>query len=152
MAIQSINLDRDGPDWPLGLIIVPTPGTPVGIMSLVDPNGYNDPSTLTSGSETNTRNAEYTIRAQQIMFQGYKAGASNGLQNNTGNVYICRKAVQGSGSPHANDYGGCVWVLGPGLTWVLSSSALAKNVFSPYRYFIDADNASDAALVTLLMQ
>jgi hypothetical protein len=32
---NSVLLDRHGPDWPLGFIKVVTPGTPVGLMSLV---------------------------------------------------------------------------------------------------------------------
>lgn len=145
MATQSVMKDRQGPDWPCGLIVVATPGVPVSIMSLVDPALVNDP-----GAPTSATSDEYTAVAQQIMFQGYKAGALHGLQNNTGNIYIVRKGVQGAGN--RDDYGACVWVVGPGLTWVLSTSALVKNGFSPYRYSIDADNASDAALVTLLVQ
>lgn len=146
MANQSIMRDRQGPDFPLGLIVVATPGTPVSIMSLVDPNLVNDP-----GAPTSATSDEYTQIAQQIMFQGYKAGASHGLQNNTGNIYIMRKGVS-PGAGNRDDYGAMVWTVGPGLTWVLSTSALVKNGFSPYRYSIDADNASDAALVTLLVQ
>jgi hypothetical protein len=152
VASQSVNRDREGPDWPLGLIVVATPGTPVGIMSLVDPNNYNDPSTVSSGSESSTNNAEYTVRAQQIIFQGYKAGASHGLQNNTGNIYIVRKPIQGSGSGYNQDYGSIVAVIAAGQSFVLASAPMDRNVFSPYRYLIDADNASDACLVTLIIQ
>ena len=144
---QSVMKDRHGPDWPLGLIVVATPGIPVSIMSLVDPTNVNDP-----GQPTSSTSDEYTAVAQQIMFQGYKAGATHGLQNNSGNIYIVRKGVQGLGSAFNGDYGATVWVVGAGLTFVLGTSAMVKNGFNPYRYFIDADNAGDSCLVTLLVQ
>lgn len=148
MAIQSVNKDISGPDWPLGLIVVATPGLPVGIMSLVDPLGVNDPATPTPST---VGAYEYTIRAQQLMFQAVRAGASNGLQINTGNIYIMRKPVQGSGSAHDNDFGACVAVLAPGQTLFIASAPINNNVYSPYRYFIDADTAGDSALVTLFI-
>jgi hypothetical protein len=147
MATQSVQKDKQGPDWPLGLIVVATPGTPVGIMSLVDPTGVNDPSTATPGISGAD---EYTVRAQQIMIQGFKAGASHGLANNTGNIYVVRKGVQGAGN--RDDYGSIVATITPGLTLFLASAPFNRNVWSPYRYFIDADNASDAALCMLIIQ
>ena len=146
MATQSIQKDRQGPDWPLGTIVVVTPGTPVSIMSLVDPNNLNAPGTPTPGTSGAD---EYTVRAQQICFQGFKAN-THGLQANTGNIYIVRKGVQGAGN--RDDYGSIVAVIPSGLTMWLASAALNRNVFSPYRYFIDADNANDACQVTLLIQ
>jgi hypothetical protein len=148
MATQSVEKDfKSGPDWPLGLIAVATPGTPVGIMSLVDPNSYNAPETATATEPAGAaQQDEYTSVFQQIVFQAFKAGASHGLTNNTGNVYIMRKGVQGAGN--RDDYGAMVTVIAPGNTWVLSSSARNRNEFSGYRYYIDADNASDACLVT----
>jgi len=95
MAMQSVQKDFSGPDWPLGLIAVATAGTPVGIMSLVDSANVNDPATITPG--TSGAN-EYTQRCNQIVFYGVKAGASHGLQPNTGNVYVMRKGVQGAGN------------------------------------------------------
>jgi hypothetical protein len=145
MAIQSVQKDREGPDWPLGLI-TPTINTPLSIMSLVDATAVNDPSTPTPGTSGSN---EYTERAQQIIFQAYKA-AGHGLQNNTGNIYIVRKGVQGAGN--RDDYGSVVAVLTPGQTLVLASAALNRNVFNPYRYFIDADTQGDSCLVTLLIQ
>jgi hypothetical protein len=142
----SVQLDRLGPDWPIGLIKVTTPGTPVSIMSLVDPNGYNDPSTATLPQSN-----EYTPAAQQIFFSGYKAGASHGMVQNTGNVYIVRKGV-GSGTGNRDDTGSIVHVLAPGETWYLASAATNLDVFSPYRYYLDADVAGEGALVTLLVQ
>jgi hypothetical protein len=143
---NSINKDRQGPDWPLGFIAVVTPGTPVEVMSLVDPAPEpNEPETATSATSD-----EYTVRAQQILFQAYKPGASHGMQNNTGNIYIVRDAAGGSGN--RDDTGGIVAVLTPGQTLTLASAPLNRNVFSPYRYRIDADNAGDGALVTLIVQ
>ncbi len=142
MATQSVQKDRQGPDWPLGLIIVVTPGTPVNIMSLVDPSLVNDPAAATSSTSD-----EYTPRCQQITFQAYNGSAAHGLTPNTGNIYICRKGVQGAGN--RDDFGSITEVLTPGQTLSLGSSALVKNAFSPYRYSIDADTASDGCLVTL---
>jgi hypothetical protein len=142
----SIQQDRLGPDWPLGLIKTVTAGTPVGIMSLVDPNGYNDPSTATV-----LQSNEYTPAAQQIFFSGYKAGALHGMVQNTGNVYIVRKGV-GAGTGNRDDTGSIVHVLAPGETWYLSSAATNLDVFSPYRYYIDSDVSGEGALVVLLVQ
>jgi len=138
---NSVMRDINGPDWPLGSIIVTVPGTPVNIMSLVDPG-----ITETTASPLNP---EFTTRFQQITFQGFKAGA-HGLVPNTGNVYIVRKGV-GGGTGNRDDYGAIIWVLTPGQTFILGSAALSQNVFSPYRYFADADNANDACQVTGLV-
>lgn len=144
---NSIYKDRQGPDWPLGFISVATPGTPVEMMSLVDPTSVNDPSSATSATSD-----EYTPRAQQIIVQAFKPGAAHGMQPNTGNIYIVRDDGVGGGSGNRDDSGAIVVVLAPGQTWTLSSAPLNRNVFSPYRYSVDADNAGDGALVTLLMQ
>jgi hypothetical protein len=150
MATQSVEIDEYGPDWPLGLIAVVTPGTPVSIMSLVDPSAVNAPNQATSTPGTATAGQfEYSPSVQQIAFLAVKAGASHGTQNNTGNIYIVRKGVQGAGN--RDDYGAMVWALGPGQNLFLSSAPLERNVFSPYRYFIDSDNAGDSCLVTLLI-
>ena len=147
MATQSVQKDFSGPDWPCGLIAVATAGTPVGIMSLVDSANVNDPATITPG--TSGAN-EYTQRCNQIVFYGVKAGASHGLQPNTGNVYVMRKSVQGAGN--RDDFGSCVAIIFPGQAYTLVPSALTRNGFSPYRYYIDADNNGDSALVTLIIQ
>jgi hypothetical protein len=147
--MTTILQDRNGPDWPLGFIAVPTPGTPVPIMSNVDAANANAPQTLTPpvpNSATRPSN-EYTATCQQIMFQGYKAGAAPPAgAMNTGLVYIVRKG----GSK--TDLGTIVKILAPGETFFLASAALNLNVLSPYRYEIDADNAADGALVTLIVQ
>ena len=68
----SVQIDPQGPDWPLGFIKVVTPGTPVGIMSVVDPPpALNDPSVATPTSFAAGPSAEYTARAQHIVFQGF---------------------------------------------------------------------------------
>jgi hypothetical protein len=148
MATQSVQKDRQGPDWPLGFIEVVTPGTPVSIMSLVDPTSVNAPE-----SPTSTTSNEYTVAAQQILFMGYTpfgTATGHGLTFNIGNVYIMRRGVQGLGN--RDDYGSLVKVLAPGETFYLASAALVRNVYSPYRYYIDADNTTDGAIVTLIMQ
>jgi len=142
----SIQKDLQGPDWPLGFISVATPGTPVGIMSLVDPNNYNSPSTPSS-----VNSAEYTVRAHQIQFQGYKPGASHGMIYNQGFVYVVRKGVA-SGTGNRDDSGSIVAMIAPGQTYFLDAAPINDNTWSPYRYYIDADNATDGALVTLIIQ
>jgi|SRR5271154_6358767 len=152
MATQSVHKNKQGPVWPLGLIVNVTPGTPVGIMSLVDPLTYNAPEQATL-----PQSAEYSERAYQINFTACKAGAAHGLQINTGNIYIMMKGVAGVGN--RDDYGSCVAVLPPGATtgisfptFALTAAALNADVFSPYQFYIDADNAGDSCLVTLNIQ
>jgi hypothetical protein len=112
-------------------------------MSLVDSANTNDPSTPTS-----TLTAEYTARFNQILFQAVHAGTgNNGLVPNNNNVYIVHKP-QGSGTGNRSDYGAIVAVLQPGDSFFLTSSPLNRDVFSPYRYRVDADTANDGALVT----
>lgn len=141
--------DRQGPDWPLGFIANVTPGTPVNIMSLVDPTGVNDPASPTPGTPGAD---EYTPRCNQIVFQGVKPGASHGLQPNTGNVYIVRFAAKGAGSGNRDDPGVIVGMIFPGGSYELASAPLNRDTWSPYRYYIDADNSGDGALVTLIIQ
>jgi hypothetical protein len=142
---NSILKDKQGPDWPLGFVGVVTPGVPVGLMSVVDPNSYNSPNTPTGANVD-----EYTVRAQQIFFQAIKPnGAGSGWVNNTGNVYIVRK---GTGSSNYNDTGVLVKRLVPGENFFLASAAFNLDVFSPYRYYVDADNAGDGVAPTLLIQ
>lgn len=134
---NSIQRDINGPDWCLGLITVAASGTPVNLMSLVDPN-----VTETTASPLNP---EFTTRFQQIIFQAVKSIAP--VVANTGAVYIVRKGV-GGGSGNKADSGSIVKILAVGETFVLAASALSLNVLSPYRYFIDADNNGDGCLVT----
>jgi hypothetical protein len=144
---NSVHKDKQGPDWPLGSIVVTAPGTPVSIMSLVDPGSVNAPESPTPGT---VGADEYTAVAQQIVIGGFKAGAGPPkLASNVGNVYLVRKPLAGAGG--SGDVGTIVLTVPPGTTAVLGSAALVRNVFNLYRYFIDADNANDAAQVTALI-
>ena len=140
---NSIHLDKQGPDWPIGNIVVATPGTPVPIMSLVDAAAAGSPSTPTSSTTD-----EYTATCNQIVVQGFKGSAPMSI--NVGNVYLVRKGV-GSGTGNRADQGAIVLIIPPGQTGVLGSSSLVKNAFNPYRYYLDADNAGDAGQITLLI-
>lgn len=148
MATQSVHKDRQGPVWPLGLIQVLAPGTPVNLMSLIDAALVNAPETATSAQAD-----EYTPRAYEIVFIACNP-AANGVQVNRGNIYIMRKGVQGAGN--RNDYGSMVAALPPGSstgvqfpTFRLTAAPMNRNVFSPYEFYIDADNANDGCLVFL---
>lgn len=143
----TVHKDPQGPDWPVGNIVVVTPGTPVNIMSLVDPTSINAPETPTGPTS-----AEYTVRANQILFQAFKAGAAPPLINatgNTGNIYVVRKATAGNGG--VGDVGVIVAILTPGQTFNLASAALNRNDYDPYRYFIDGDTAANGCQVTLFI-
>jgi len=137
-----------GPFWPLGSIVVVTPGTPVAITSLVDPTGVNNPNTATS-----TSSDEYTRRCNEIIIQGMKSNAGSGLTNNTGNIYVIVKGgTAAGGSDNRTDTGAIYLTVPAGTTAVIAASPLNRNVFTPYNLFIDADNANDAAQVSLLIQ
>lgn len=152
---NSVHQDRSGPVWPLGNILVPVPGTPVNIMSLVDAGNVNAPESPVPPAAVggvvpaNTGN-EYPPRAQQILFQAFKSGGATRLAVNTGNIYIVKKALAGAGG--TTDVGTVLIVLTPGQTFSLGSAALNRNVFNPYEYFIDADTANDGMQVTLIIQ
>jgi len=134
-----------GPLWPLGSIVVSTGGVPVGIMSVVDPNGDNDPNTPTTAESD-----DYTRRCQQIVFQGFKqTGGAAPMVPNAGNVYILKR---GSGSVNRDDAGSLIGILLPGGAFVLASAPLNRNVFSPYDILVDADNNGDSASVLLIIQ
>jgi hypothetical protein len=146
---NSVHQDKQGPLWPLGNIIVPTPGTPVRITSLVDSTNVNAPETPTPGTAGAD---EYTTRAQQIIFQGVTPGAGPpALKNNTGLLYILKRGA-GGGTGNKTDLGTIIAVVAPGATFILGSAALNRNVFNPYEYFVDVDTANDAAQVTLVIQ
>jgi hypothetical protein len=113
-------------------------------MSLVDPSDVDDPNAPTSASA-----GEYTNNAHQIQFQALKAGASHGLQPNVGNIYVMRRGTGGAGN--RDDYGSCVAMLFPGQSYMMDAAEMNLNTLNPYVYFIDADNASDAALVTMFI-
>lgn len=144
---DSVHKDKFGPEFPLGLIVVAAAGTPVSIMSRVDPTGVNDPSSPSPGTVAAD---EYTVSFQQILFQAVKAGAGPpSLAVNTGNVYILRKGAAG-GTGNATDKGTIIKMLIPGESYAYppAPSAMGKNQFNGYRYFIDADTTADACLVT----
>ena len=145
---NSVEISRNGPLWPLGNIVVPTPGTPVSLMSLVDPSSLQAPEQKTSyGGQTQ----EYTVRCQQIIFTAMKAGAGPPrLANNTGNIYVVVQPTAGAGG--VADVGNIVIPIIPGQTFILASAALNLYVFSPYEIFIDADTANDGCQVTLIIQ
>jgi len=145
---------KSGPDWPLGFVDVATPGTPVRLTVNVDPSNVNAPET----GQSNQYGAvvtgdEYTPRFQQLMVQAMKpaGGVSHGMVPTTGNVYLLRYASAGAGSGNRDDPGVMVKILLPGETFFLASAPLVKDVWSPYRYALDVDNANDGALVTGLM-
>jgi len=136
-----------GPFWPLGSIAVTTPGTVVNMMSFVDPTGINAPSSPTPGT---AGAAEYTVRCNQIIIQGMK-DSGTGLTNNTGNIYVIQKGPS-SGSSNRADKGAIVLTVSSGLTAVIAASPMNRNVFNPYLLYIDADNAGDAAQITLIIE
>lgn len=151
---NSVHQDKQGPVWPLGNIAVPTPGTPVNIMSLVDSTNKNAPETAVGGPTVSGPGGvgdEYTCRAQQIIFQAAKAGAAPPkFAANTGIVYIVKKALAGAGGQ--SDVGTVIKALAVGETFILGSSAQVRNVFNLYEFFIDADTANDACQVTAVIQ
>lgn len=111
-------------------------------MSLVDPNDYNKPNQSNAG--TNTSGYEYTVRCNQIRFQAVKPG-THGLADNTGNIYIVREGGD------RDDPGLIVAMVAKGDVLDLPSHPAQGNVMNPYRYYIDADNAGDGAIVTLFI-
>lgn len=135
----------NGPLWPLGNIVVGTPGTPVGLMSLVDSANTNAPETASSYASPG---AEYTRTCYQIQFQGYKAGSGPPrFVVNTGLVYVVLKPTSG-----ATDTGNVVGIIPAGGSFTLTAAALNRDVINPYEIFLDADTADDAAQVTLFIQ
>jgi hypothetical protein len=152
---NSLMRDFNGTEWPLGNILVPVPGTPVNIMSVVDPGLGGNP-----GSSAPSMSGEYQIRGYQLVFQPGKPGAGpHGLTGNTGNVYLVRQGV-GAGTGNRDDYGAIIMAfpltVAPNtialpITWPPSPSPLSMNTINPYRYFLDADVGSEGAQVTLLI-
>lgn len=143
---NSVLQSRQGPLWPLGSIVISSPGTPRNMMSVVDPSLVNSPSSPVPGTVGAN---EYTVRAQQIVIQGVKSNGGTGFINNTGNIYVFLK---GSGSNNRTDTGCVLFVIAAGQTLTIGSSAQVVNVFNPYLLWIDADNGGDAAQVTLIIQ
>lgn len=142
---NSIHKDRFGPDWPLGLITVAASGTPVSIMSVVDPSSLNAPGTATPGTAGAN---EYSVLCQQILFTACKSVGP--VVDNTGAIYVLR-APAGSGTGNKTDSGVIIAIIQPGFTFALASAPMTRETFSPYRYFIDADTTADGCLVTLII-
>jgi hypothetical protein len=149
---NSIQKDVFGPLWPLGLITVAASGTPVNLMSVVDPslNIWN-PATPTPGtSGAITENIpEYTVAAQQLLIWGVKSVGP--YVANAGTVYILEKGA-GGGSGNKTDPGSIIGIIQPGGSIVIGSAASNRNVFNPYLLYVDADNSNDSVLVTLVIQ
>lgn len=142
---NSVHKDRQGPDWPLGFIAVAASGTPVNLMTNVDSGKVNAPESATS-----TTSDEYTVRAQQMIFQGMHPSAGK-MINNTGMAYVLRAPAAG-GTGNLTDTGTIVALVPPGATVIIASAALDRNVYNPYRYFIDADVSTEGVQATLLIQ
>lgn len=147
---DSVQKDQQGPDWPLGIIVNAVPGTPIPIMSLVDSASVNSPgTTIPLAGALPTGAFGFTPRAKKIIFFPCKKDV-NGTKDNTGNIYIVRQGVQGAGN--RNDYGSIVMVLRKtDPPFILNTQEDGSESLSPYRYSIDADNAADGCLVTLLV-
>jgi hypothetical protein len=140
---NSVHKSRQGPLWPLGLIVVSAPSTPVNLMINVDPSLVNSPSAPVPGTVGAN---EYTVKCNQIIIQGVKA--SGGLTNNTGNIYLILK---GNGTNNRTDTGCIVAQIAAGQTLILAPPAMNVEVFNPYLLWVDADSAGDSALVTLVI-
>ena len=149
----TVRQDPQGPLWPLGLISVATPGTPVGIMSLVDSAGVNDPNAATT-----TSSDEYTRRCYGFLITPCQSNAGTGTKPNTGNIYIMKRG-KGAGAGNRTDFGCMIMSIPQGAATTpvlpgelpLQAAPMDRNVFNPYDIYIDADNANDGALVTLLI-
>lgn len=135
------------PVWPLGAIVVPTPGTPVNIMFLVDPGNSNAPETAVGPGTV--LGAAYAPTCHKIFLQGVHPGANNnGMVINTGNVYLT-VAPAGNGTGGRVDSGSIVFTIFPGAAVTWPGSEVDRNSISPYKFWIDSDSANDGALVSL---
>lgn len=149
MAVQ-INLA--GPFWPLGNIVVPTPGNSVCVMSLVDANNNSAPETISGGggpgAAAQTGFATTPV-FHAIRIQGLKAGANNnGLVNNSGNIYVC---IGTANTNNRNDYGCVMAVIAAGASETIRLLEVDRDTGSPYKIRIDADTANDAGQCTLII-
>ena len=142
---NSTHQSRQGPIWPLGSIVVAAAGTVRNLMINVDPNLVNAPQNPVPGT---TGANEFTVKCNQIIIQGVKSNPGSGLTNNTGNIYLILK---GNGTNNRTDTGCIVAQIAAGQTLILAPPAMNVEVFNPYLLWIDADNANDAAQVTLII-
>lgn len=148
MALSIFGI-QSGVEWPLGFVGVSSNGTPVNIMSRVDPSNNNAPGTFGANS------AQYTPTCHKIFFQGYKPGSNNnGMVINTGTIYILRALGPGNGNAggpqNRTDSGAMVLVVPPGATGVIPADESDRAAISPYLYTIDADVDGEGGLVTLV--
>lgn len=149
---NSVLQDPQGIDWPLGFIAVATPGTPVNIMSLVDPGNNNAPGTPTGPGHPAA--AEYSPTCHKIFIEAVIPANNGGMQLSQGNIYVLRALGPGNqnsgGAGNRSDTGAMVSVLFPGGFLTLPAQEYDGPTVSPYRYVLDADFAGDGALVTLI--
>jgi hypothetical protein len=138
---------RGQPVAPIGFVPVPSPGTPVSLMSVLDPSNNNAPTTAT-GPQTTPYGSrlEYPTSCRGIAFQGYKQGGNGSPVFNAGAVYIM-VAAAGGGSGNNIDMGAMIKVLQPGQDFFYPPPDANLDRFSPYYLYLDADNAGDGALV-----
>ena len=146
----TVLIDTFGVDWPLGFVAVANNGTPVNIMSVVDPSNLNAPGTAANNNTLGT-----TPTCHKVLIQGYKPGNNNnGMVPNGGYVYVLRSPGPGAnsftGPGNRADSGVLVRILPPGGEVVLPADELDCNTISPYRYTLDSDINGDGGLVTLL--
>ena len=151
----TIKLDKQGPLWPLGFIKVASPGTPVNIMSLVDPSVLNDPgasNVAVAGAD------EYAWRCTQVVILAVKPGAlPPGVAVNTGNVYVLKRGANNGGAGTRNDAGMILAAIPTGTATVfpplvlLPPIPLDRTWINPYDILIDADTANDGVFVYLVI-
>jgi hypothetical protein len=142
---NSTHQSRQGPIWPLGSVVVATPGTVRNLMINVDPNLVNAPSVIVPGTVGSN---EYTVKCNQIIIQGVKSNAGTGLTNNTGNIYVILK---GNGSNNRTDTGAIIAQVATGQTLIIAPPATTVEMFNPYLIWLDADNSGDSGQVTLIL-
>lgn len=143
----SVQKSGGGPVWPLGCIIVATPGTPICVMSLIDPNNLNAPGAQVSGPFPASAK-EWTYNFRGIGIQGYHAAANNnGMVANNGQVYLLSPPSNNGGPGNRSDSGSMIKIIGPGVDFFYPSPSPGVDFISPYNLFIDADTAGDGALI-----
>ena len=142
--MSSVYLRGSGTMWPLGSVVVPTPGTPVCVMVNVDPSNNNAPETPSSN-----KTAEYSPSCGGIGIQGYKAAANNnGMVVNTGNVYLCMRPTGNNAGGRADP--GCILkVIPSGADLFYPIDPTGESRISPYSFFLDVDNANDSGQCVL---
>ena len=158
MAVSTLK-NIYGPLWPLGLIVVATKGTPVSIMSLVDATSANAPETASTAAglqTTTTGMYEYaSCAAYDILLTPMKS--VNPVVANTGAIYVVMYPLRTAGTGNNADPGVLVMTIPPFTAGTLTPVHLSSTVgrlsshFNPYNLYLDSDNNSDGAIVTLLI-